>query len=337
MSLNKSDLDDDETHIGTVPVEYREQYRDRQIGKILVSDERAIFKSDYDTGDVETFSEVSLDTEPFSQSRDSELYAVFVLQPDGEQVKNSKAEFISEIEERTGYSHFMDILEEHGNERQTEPGTCPCQRISSNRVLVENENMELGESFSENEFRLVSCEDCFTIYGIYKHGKKTSLRKMVTAEWLLGGDTSIDSIVEFGSENAYGLHFEPGGATRLQELLLTISMSAERSNDIASTFKHEYQHGLVYLVDDETVGYLSWETHDRGPILSQIYIRESHRGKGYAKELVAGWFDRVATSDQYFADELTEGGRAVLEAAGHLNGEDQAAREVISLTPIAFG
>lgn len=337
MSRGTNVLGNNETHIGTIPVEYKEHRREYQIGSILVSDKRVLFRSNYDDDVTKTFEELPLDSEPFAQFHDGELHAVFVPQPDGEDVKNTHSHFISEIEERTGYTYFMDIIQEHGQNAQTDPEDCSCQRISSNNVLVENENMELGQSFSANEFRLVSCEDCYSIYGVYKQGKKTTLRKMMTADWLLGGDTSLDSIVEFGNTDAFGLHYRPSSNTRLRDLLLTISMVAERSNDISSTFKHQYQQGLLYLVDDEVVGYLSWETHDRGPILSQIYVRESHRGEGHATRMVQGWFNQLCDSNQYFADELTEGGRAVLDNAEHLDGDDHAAKEVISLTPLGFG
>ncbi|MFC7197608.1 hypothetical protein ACFQL4_28790 [Halosimplex aquaticum] len=81
--------------------------------------------------------------------------------------------------------------------------------MSSNKVLVENENMELGEDFDEEEFRFVSCEDCFRIYGRYRHGKKASLNKLFSADWLFGGDLSYESIVDFDNEDAYAIHHTP--------------------------------------------------------------------------------------------------------------------------------
>jgi len=203
-------------------------------------------------------------------------------------------------------------------------------------VLVEDENMELDEYFDANEFRFVFCKDCYQIYGRYRRGKKASLKKLFSTDWLLGGDLSPTSIVEFGEDDAFALHHAPGASIRVQDAVLTLSHIAERSVDVISTYKFEYQHTLCYIDDDEMAAYLAWEDHERGPILSQLYVREAYRGESIAADLVSCWYEQVCESDHYFADELTEGGSRVLSSIGHLDGEPATAREVLSLTSMGF-
>lgn len=78
-----------------------------------------------------------------------------------------------------------------------------------------------------------------------------------------------------------------------------------------STYKHDYQHALCYVLDDMVAGYLTWEPHEREPILSQSFIREEYRRQGLATDLVSSWYENVCDSEHYFADEPTTGGKAV--------------------------
>ncbi|WP_254808441.1 hypothetical protein [Natronosalvus amylolyticus] len=336
MPFAESVLQKDETHIAEVPVEYQKQFNRHRIGSIIVSDERCVFL--YLDGDSwKKFTEYQLSSEPFAQYRNNDLYAVFLPMPDGERISQLKSKYISKVKDVTGASYFTDILEEESQEPPIQPDDCDCKRISSNNVLVENENAELGESFDEQEFRLVSCKDCYKIYGRYRKGRKASLNKLFSADWLLSGDSSPESIIELGMDDAYAIHHPPGGSTQIQDAVLTLSQIASRSDDIISTYKHEYQHALCYIQSDNMAGYLTWEDHDRGPILSQLYVRNGHRGEGIAASLVAGWYETICESDQYFVDDLTTGGRAVLESIEHLDRGSGPAREVYSLIPMTFG
>lgn len=153
----------------------------------------------------------------------------------------------------------------------------------------------------------------------------------------MAGDLAPEAIVEFGEDEVFGIHHTPGASTRTQDAVLTLSHIADRSGDVVSTYKHEYQHALCYVLGDEVTGYLTWEEHERGPIMSQLYVREGYRGEGIATALVSGWYERVCESEHYFADELTSGGKAVLESLGHLDEDSAPGQEVLSLTPMAFG
>ncbi|WP_458186265.1 hypothetical protein [Haladaptatus sp. NG-WS-4] len=336
MQLAGHVLDDGEDLIAEIEVEYRRQFNTEHLGSVVVSNRRIIFiyRSD---GSWNRFASHQLSAEPFAQYRHGELDSVFIPEPDLDQVSQLKADFIAEVEAETGVSYFMDVLENASREPPVDPRDCTCEHISSNKVLVEDENMELAEHFGENEFRFVSCADCFRIYGRYRRGKKTSLNKLFSADWLLSGDFSPASIVELGEDDAYAIHHIPDGSTRVQDAVLTLSHIANRSDAVVSTYKHEYQHALCYISGDEVAGYLTWEDHDRGPILSQLFVREEHREEGIAATLVSNWYEYVCDTDHYFADELTSGGRAVLSSIGHLDGDSPRAREVLSLTPMAFG
>ena len=336
MSLAENVLSADEEQVAEIPVEHREQFGSNRIGSVVVSEDRVLFFYLSD-GSWTQFAEYELSSKPFAQHRDRELYSVFLPAPDGKHVSKLKSEFISEVEHETGLSYFMDVLEANGREPAVNPTECDCSRISSNGVLVEDENMELSEYFDEHEFRFVSCKECFKIYGRYREGKKASLNKLFSADWLLGGDLDVNSIIEVGQQDIFAIHHPPNGSIRTQDAVLTLSHIGNRSSEIISTYKHEYQHAFCYIQHGEMVGYLSWEEHDRGAIQSQLYIREKYRGNGLASTLVSDWYKTVCDSDQYFADELTDGGRAVLDSIGHLDLDSGPAREVYSLTPMAFG
>lgn len=336
MTFREIGIENDETLVAEMDVEHRSKFGSSQIGSVLVTNRRIIFL--YQSNNSWTqFAIHRLSTEPFAQYKDGELHSIFILESDAEQVSRLKSEYVEKVEDVTGASYFMDVLNEEGQERPVEPSECTCERISSNRVLVEDDNPELAEYFDENEFRFVSCKSCYRIYGRYREGKKTSLSKLFSADWLLTGDFSPESIVEFGEDGAFGIHHVPDASIRAQDAVLTLSHIASRSDDVVSTYKHEYQHALCYVQSGEVAGYLTWENHDRGPILSQLYVRAGFRGEGIATALVSGWYERVCESEHYFADELTSGGKAVLDSIGHLEGDSPPAREVLSLTPMAFG
>ena len=335
MALAGDVLDEGEEFVAEVEVEYKQQFGSQRIGSILVSDLRVVFL--YRPGESwKTFCDHELSSTPFAQYRNGELTTVFIPEPDLEPISQMKTEYIEEVEAETGATHFLEIMEEAKDGPPVDPSNCTCERISSNKVLVEDEHMELEEYFGENEFRFVSCKDCHQIYGRYRHGKKASLKKLFSADWLLGGDLSPTSIVEFGQDDAFALHHAPGASIRVQDAVLTLSHIAERSDDVISTYKFEYQHALCYIDGDELAAYLTWEDHEREPILSQLYVREEYRGEGIAANLVSCWYEQVCESDRYFADELTKGGRRVLASTGHLDGEPAPAREVLSLTSMGF-
>ncbi|OVE85106.1 hypothetical protein [Natronolimnobius baerhuensis] len=336
MSFTESVLRKDETHIAEVPVEHQQQFNKKRIGSIIVSDKRCILLH-LNEGSWEIFDEHKLSSEPFAQYRKNELYSVFFPMPDGERISQLKSEYISNVEDITGSSYFMNAFGEMNQEPDIEPDDCRCERISSNKVLVESENSELSESFGEQEFRLVSCKDCHKIYGRYREGRKASFNKLFSADWLLGGDSTSESIVEIGKDEAFAIHHPPHGSTRVQDAVLTASQIPRWSDDVVSTYKHEYQHALCYIQDEEMAGYLTWEDHDKGPILSQLYVRNEHREEGIAATLVSEWSEKVCESDHYFADDLTTGGRAVLESIDHLDTRSGPAQEVYSLIPMAFG
>lgn len=335
MALAGDVLDEGEEFVAEIKVEHKQQFGSQRIGSILVSDRRVVFS--YRSGESwETFSDHELTSTPFAQYRNGERHAIFIPEPDAETVSQLESEYIEKVEAETGTTHFLEIIEEASDDPPVDPSACTCERISSNNVLVEDENMELDEYFDANEFRFVSCKDCYQIYGRYRRGKKASLKKLFSADWLLGGDLSPTSIVEFGEDDAFALHLDPGASICVQDAVLTLSHIAERSVDVISTYKFEYQHVLCYIDGDEMAAYLMWEDHERGPILSQLYVREEYRGEGIAADLVSYWYEQVCESDHYFADELTEGGRRVLSSTGHLDGEPATAREVLSLTSMGF-
>jgi predicted GNAT family acetyltransferase len=336
MPSTELESKDKERIIADIEVERRQRFPSDRIGRILVTDSRIEFSYRSD-GSSTSFGEHELSMEPFAQYVDDDLKAVFMTAADDEAVSQLKSDYIDAVAETTGLSHSMDVLADASPAPENDVSECSCTLISSNNVLVENENMELSVHFDEGEFRFVSCEDCFRIYGRYRHGKKASLTTLTSADWLFEGDLSFESIVEFDGDDAYAIHHSPGGATRARDTILTLSHIGQRSEDIVSTYKHDYQHGLCYVVDDKVVGYLAWESHERGPILSQLYVRETHRGNGFAANLVSGWYDHVCDSTQYFVDELTPGGRAVLSSIGHLSGDSPTAHEVFSQSPMAFG
>lgn len=336
MSIRERMLKDGEGLVAEVEVESRGQFGTSQIGSILVTDHRILFLQ-LSNGSWKKFDSHQLSSDPFAQHTDRELRTVFVPEPDNEPVAELQSKYIKTVESTTGTSYFTEILEEAGNEPTKNPSECTCERLSSNEVLVEDQNLELEERFGKNEFRFVSCKKCYQIYGRYREGKKHSLTKLFSADWLLDGNTSFDSIVELGQDDAFAIHHAPGDSIRVQDAIVTLSHIASRSNDIVSTYKHDYQHALCYILADEIVAYLTWEEHERGPILSQLYVREEHRQKGIAEEMVSGWYERVCDADHYYADELTDGGRAVLSSAGHLGSKEVPAREVLSLDPMAFG
>lgn len=335
MSIGERVLENDENLVAEVEVEHRRQFGTSRIGSILVTDQRILFL--YQDGSLETLDSHKLSSEPFAQYSDEELRTVFVPEPDNEPVSELQSKYIKTVEAKTGTSYFVDILDESGNEPSVDPSECTCERLSSNEVLVEDQNFELEEHFAENEFRFVSCKKCYQIYGRYREGRKVSLKKLFSADWLLGGGTSLDSIVELGQDDAFAISQGPGDSIRVQDAVVTLSHIASRSDDIVSTYKHEYQHALCYILGDEMAAYLTWEEHEKGPILSQLYVREEHRGEGIATDLVSAWYERVCDTEHYYADELTDGGRAVLSSAGHLRGKEAPAREVLSLDPMAFG
>ncbi|WP_128081511.1 hypothetical protein [Haloferax sp. ATB1] len=271
-------LEEGEDLVAEMEVEYRRQFGTESLGSVLVSDQRIIFLYQSE-GSLNRFADHQLSAEPFAQYRHGELDSVFIPEPDMERVSQLKSDFIAEVESETGASYFMDVLEEANRDPPVNPRNCTCDGISSNKVLVEDENMGLAEYFDENEFRFVSCKDCFQIYGRYRRGKKASLNKLFSADWLLGGDLSAESIVELGEDDAYAIHHTPSVSTRVQDAVLTQSHIADRSDAVVSTYKHEYQHSLCYILGDELAGYLTWEEHEMGPILSQLYVREEHRGR----------------------------------------------------------
>lgn len=336
MKIANQVLNENENLVAEIELEYRRQFDTEHLGSVVVTDQRIIFlyRSENSWNRFETYQ---LSSEPFAQYHHEKLKSVFIPEPDIDQVSQLKSDFITEIESKTGLSYFMDVVEGASRDPPVDPVNCSCERISSNKVLVENENLELAESFDENEFRFVSCKDCFQIYGRYRSGKKASLAKLFSADWLLSGDLSPESIVELGKDTAYGLHHTPNDSIRLQDTVLTLSHIAARSDAIVSTYKHEHQDALCYVLDDEVAGYLTWEDLDVGAVLSQLYVREEHRGEGVAANLVSGWYNHVYENEHYFAEELTEGGRAVLSSIGHLEDDSSPAREVLSLTPMAFG
>ena len=336
MSMMGRVLEDDEAPVAEIEVEHRRQAGTNRIGSILVTEQRIIFLYLSD-GTWERFDSHQLASKPFAQHTDGELRTVFLPEPDDEPVSELQSEYIKTVEAKTGTSYFVDILDGVGDEPSVDPPECTCERLSSNEVLVEDQNFELEEHFTENEFRFVSCKKCYQIYGRYREGRKASLKKLFSADWLLGGGTLPDSIVELGQDDAFAISQAPGDSIRVQDAVVTLSHIASRSDDIVSTYKHEYQHALCYILDDEMAAYLTWEEHEKGPILSQLYVREEHRGKGIATDLVSGWYERVCDTEHYYADELTDGGRAVLTSAGHLRGKAAPAREVLSLDPMAFG
>lgn len=335
MSIGKGMLENDENLVAEVEVEQSRQFGTSRIGSILVTDQRILFL--YQDGSLETLDSHQLSSEPFAQYSEGDLRTVFVPEPDNEPVSELQSEYIKTVEAKTGTSYFMNILDEAGNEPSVAPSECTCERLSSNEVLVEDQNLELEEHFTESEFRFLSCRKCYQIYGRYREGKKASLTKLFSSDWLLGGDTSLDSIVELGQDDAFAISQAPGDSIRVQDAVVTLSHIASRSDDIVSTYKHEYQHALCYIFDDEMAAYLTWEEHEKGPILSQLYVREEHRGKGIAKDLVSEWYERVCDTEHYYTDELTEGGRAVLLSAGHIGGKEAPATEVLSLDPMSFG
>lgn len=336
MSSAERVLEEEETLVVEMEVEHRRQFGSVQIGSVLFTDRRAVF-SYQSNGAWTQFGEADLSAEPFAQYVDGELRAVFIPATDSDAILQLQSDYIEEVESVTGLSSAMSVLGEASRDPPVDPAECTCNRMSSNKVLVENENMELGEDFDEEEFRFVSCEDCFRIYGRYRHGKKASLNKLFSADWLFGGDLSYESIVDFDNEDAYAIHHTPSGPVRVQDALLVLSHIGSRSEEVVSTYKHDYQHALCYVLDDAVVGYLTWEPHERGPILSQLYIREEYRGQGLAADLVSGWYENVCDSEHYFADEPTSGGKAVLSSIGHLDRASGPAREVHNLTPLAFG
>lgn len=101
----------------------------------------------------------------------------------------------------------MSVLGEASRDPPVDPTECTCERMPSNKVLVENESMELGEDFNEEEFRFDSCQVCFRIYGRYRHGKKVSLNESFSADWLFGGDLSYESIAGFGTDGAFAIQY----------------------------------------------------------------------------------------------------------------------------------
>jgi GNAT superfamily N-acetyltransferase len=336
MTFGEVELEEGEYPVAEMDVEHRSEFRSTRIGSVLVTNQRIIFL--YQSAESwKKFATHQLSSEPFAQYRDGDLFSIFILESDAEPVSQLKSDYIEKVEDITGTTYFLDVLDGESQDPPLEPSECVCDHISSNRVLVESENVELDEYFDENEFRFVSCKSCYRIYGRYRDGRKASLDKLFSADWLLTGDLPPEAIVEFGEDDAFGIHHVPGASTRTQDTVLTLSHIAARSGDVVSTYKHEYQHALCYVLADEVTGYLTWEEHDRGPIMSQLYVREGHRGEGIATALVSGWYKYVCESEHYFADELTGGGKAVLESLGHLGDDSAPAQEVLSLTPMAFG
>lgn len=176
MIFGESKLEDDETLVAELDVEHRSKFGSNQLGSVLVTNHRIIFLYRSNSS-WNRFASHELSTEPFAQYHDGELYSIFILESDAEQVSRLKSEYVEKVEDVTGTSYFMDVLKEEGQERPVEPSECTCERISSNRVLVEDDNPELDEYFDENEFRFVSCKNCYRIYGRYREGKKASLSK----------------------------------------------------------------------------------------------------------------------------------------------------------------
>lgn len=336
MSLAERVLENGEDLVAEMEVDHPRQFGSTQIGSVLVSDRRIVF-SYLSDGSWCRVGAHDLSEEPFAQYTGDELHSVFISAADSEAVSQLKADFIDEVESELGLSYSMDILEGASRDPPVGRDDCTCERVSSNMVLIEDKNVELGEHFEEGEFRLISCKDCFRIYGRYRHGKKASLGKLFSADWLFAGDLSFESVVELGSDSAYAIHHTPGGAIRVQDAVVTLSHIGSRSEEVVSTYKHDYQHALCYVDGDEVMGYLTWEPHQRGPVLSQLYVREGYRGRGVASSLMTGWYDHVCETDHYFVDESTPGGRAVLSSVGHIDGDRSPAREVMSLTPMAFG
>lgn len=336
MSVAESMLREDEDLIAEIEVDHRRQFGTDRIGSVLVTNQRILFLY-LSEGAWVRFDSHQLSSEPLAQYRDGEPRTVFVPEPDTESVSKLQSEYIKTVEAETGTSYFMDILDEEGTDPSIAPSECTCERISSNEVLVEDQNLELEEHFDENEFRFVSCKKCYQIYGRYREGKKASLKKLFSADWLLDGDLSLDSIVELGGDEAFAIYHAPGASIRVQDAVLTLSHIASRTDDVVSTYKHEYQHALCYIRDGDMVAYLTWEKHEKGLILSQLYVCEAYRGDGIATELVSEWYKHFCDSYQYYADEPTSGGRAVLSSIGHLGGDSAPAQEVLSLDPMSFG
>jgi len=330
----EKDKQEEEKKLCVIPVkDLSNAFKD--IGKIIVTSQRVIFT--YLDGDqLQIYKQCLLDNSPLIHRHNQELMAVFFPHPDSRVIYSVESEFIEKVENETGKTYILNSNK--GSSPDKEPVNCRCSRLSDNKVAVETENGELEESFEVEEFRLVSCADCFTIYGIYGSGKKKSLSKVFSADWVLEDENvSYDSIIETESDSEYALYHSGDRQNRLQDVSLTLSLIGQRSDGTISTYKHKYQKSLLYVIDDEIVGYLSWQEVDGNEILSQLFVREEYRSQGVATSIIQTWYTNLCKNELYLVEELTEGGRSVIEKIGHLgNDSEDVAVECCSLVPPAF-
>lgn len=137
------ELEEGEYPVAEMDVERRSQFGPTRIGSVLVTSRRIIFL--YQSGESwKRFASHQLSSEPFAQYRDGELFSVFILESDADPVSQLKSEYIEKVEDVTGTTYFLDALEEASQDPPVEPSECACDRISSNKVLVESENAELA-------------------------------------------------------------------------------------------------------------------------------------------------------------------------------------------------
>jgi GNAT superfamily N-acetyltransferase len=191
---------------------------------------------------------------------------------------------------------------------------CECSGIDDSSV---GRVPGMSEIEDTAEFR---CQKCMQLYGIEYQGQRVDLDTVFDAEWLFT-DTTPDDIVEIGANNSFLVYSAGQPVNKTERVIEAMTSYGGDTSSSFARYVPENHKGLVYIRDDEAVGYVTWEELDGIQVLRQLFVRESHRRQGIAEELIQTWCQEYCRESEYYIDEPNTKSRSLFSKLGHLNGD----------------
>lgn len=202
--------------------------------------------------------------------------------------------------------------------RLKEPSDCNCSGLGADLTRrVE------GVSFV-NADRIFLCEHS-VVHGIEYQGKKLSLETIFNPDWIFGGENNGEFVdLDTNGGEDYILYSPTGDGGRLNRVLATMNtVGMIEATTPFSRYDPEHHEALIYVLEGEVAGYLSWENLDEFQTLRQLFVRNGYRNCGLASTLVRTWCNQFCSGGTYYIDEANEQGRSVIESLGHTNSESE--------------
>lgn len=270
-------------------------------------------------------SEYELREEPLVHVDDPLDAVVSFIGQDAKVVRQLAQKLGETLEEQWKMGFVPYSRSDKGEEFKKLRVDCDCSSIDDSSV---GRVPGMSEIEDTAEYR---CQNCMRLFGFQYQGQRVSLDRVFDTEWLFT-DSNPDDIVEIGLDDAF-LVYSNGFPIDKPERVIEAMTSL--GGDTSSSFARyipENHKGLLFIQDEEAVGYVTWEELDGIQVLRQLYVREPYRRRGIAESLIHAWCSEYCISGVYYIDEPNEKSRSLFSKIGHLHGDGEF--EAVELYPI---